>query len=81
MMKWRTGDRRSLDFNARMDAFQQWHPWFAWCPVKIDWHWFWLTTVERRMRFGHKWLNGEFTESHHYIDSNATRIDYREKTK
>ena len=26
-----------------------WHKWFAWHPVKTDWHgWRWLTTIERR---------------------------------
>ena len=30
-----------------------WHRWFAWRPVKTDWHgWRWLTTVERRYWIG-----------------------------
>ena len=26
-----------------------WHTWFAWHPVKTDWHgWRWLTNIQRR---------------------------------
>lgn len=25
----------------------QWHPWFAWHPVRVDGAWTWLETVER----------------------------------
>lgn len=33
-----------------------WHEWFAWRPVKTDWHgWKWLKTLERRM-----WRGGGF---------------------
>jgi hypothetical protein len=27
---------------------QKWHKWFAWYPVKINQHWFWLQYVEQR---------------------------------
>lgn len=36
-----------------------WHPWFAWRPVRTDWHgWKWLVHLERRMWRGggtHGW--------------------------
>ncbi|WKW85529.1 hypothetical protein SEA_REYNAULD_76 [Rhodococcus phage Reynauld] len=34
-----------------------WHRWFAWRPVKTDWHgWRWLVTLERRSWRG--WCDG-----------------------
>ena len=30
-------------------TYGPWHRWFAWHPVRTDWHgWRWLTTVYRR---------------------------------
>ena len=30
-------------------TYGPWHTWFAWYPVRTNWHgWRWLTTVDRR---------------------------------
>ncbi len=36
------------DFRA---ARELWHPWFAWYPVRIGQHCYWLETVQRRGAF------------------------------
>lgn len=40
-------------------TYGPWHPWFAWRPVRTDWHgWRWLAPLKRRMWRGggtHGW--------------------------
>lgn len=34
---------------AEPPRHEPWHPWFAWHPVRTDWHgWRWLVTIERQ---------------------------------
>lgn len=33
---------------ARRERLEQWHPAFAWLPVRCDTEWVWLENVERR---------------------------------
>lgn len=30
---------------------QQWHRWFAWCPIRMNGECVWLETIERRISF------------------------------
>lgn len=42
-----------------------WHRWFAWHPVRTDWHgWRWLVTVERQYWRG--WADGAIPQGWDY---------------
>ncbi|ETT24268.1 hypothetical protein RR21198_4864 [Rhodococcus rhodochrous ATCC 21198] len=46
-MKWPTLE--GLD-EARYKRLHErgWHRWFAWYPIVVGDHWYWLTTIERK---------------------------------
>ena len=46
-MRWKARDREAEKI-AKKRAVRKWHNWFAWYPVKIEGHYYWLTTVERK---------------------------------
>lgn len=50
-MKFNCGKKRDWlkDYDAAVDYWRQWRPWFAWRPVRVgDDDCRWLETVERR---------------------------------
>lgn len=51
--KWRREDASKLEqIKEQWKVECQWHPWFAWYPVEIEWGTTaWLQTVERRLKY------------------------------
>ena len=59
-----------------------WHEWFAWHPVRTDWHgWRWLTYVERR--FWRGWHHGQTPTGWDYrpIKGESSMVDIIAQTK
>lgn len=58
-------------------TYGPWHRWFAWHPVRTNWHgWRWLTTVERQ-----QWHGGRSWRGWDYRPSESRRSRRKEATE
>ena len=55
-------NRKAQQWAAREKYRKNWHPWFAWYPVDLEWgdgRWVWLQRIERkRYESTHDYENG-----------------------
>lgn len=84
-MRWKSGVQRRKE---RYERLQQWHPWFAWRPIRLKGakrdsidvpdHRVWLEWIERRTQFtGDNWTwNKLAVPVERYIIPKLARLFY-----
>jgi len=45
---------------SKVDYIENWHPWYAWYPIKVKEVWYWLCRIERKR----EWIGKPFFFTH-----------------